>query len=186
MLSLRGYITADHTLTSWGRVLFTMLSALPPIALERRSTLIELEEAVVVAAELLRLGLLNAKDMFPMYGGAPYNKDEIVNRNTLLIARVACLGKLEHQEIGYSGPLSRHLLGYHSMTTAVRESLRDMAEVCLVNLLFNGDVIRDRIDYGDLGFEYVYSFPPTHFYSILTSPPASPSSSPTPAPLASP
>jgi temperature dependent protein affecting M2 dsRNA replication len=157
MLSLRGFVAADHTLTPWGRVLFTMLSALPALPPERRSTLIELEEAVVVATELLRLGLLNAKDMFPMYGGAPYNKDEVVNRNTLLIARVACLGSLAHQEIGYSGPLSRHLLGYHSMTTAVRESLRDMAEVCLVSLLFNGDVVRDRNDYGDLGYEYVSS-----------------------------
>jgi Temperature dependent protein affecting M2 dsRNA replication len=91
--------------------------------------------------------------MFPMYTGQPYSEDETVNRNTLLIARVASLARFSHQEIGYTGPLSRHFLGYHSMATAVRESIRDLAEVCLVNLLFNGDAVRTREDYGDLGFE---------------------------------
>jgi hypothetical protein len=153
MLHIRGYINNDHTLTKWGKVLNTTLRALPNLPPEKTATLVELEEAAVVAVELARLGLLTSSNMFPMYTGAPYSDDETVNRNTLLISRIACLGKFSHQEIGYTGPLSRHFLGYNSMATAVRESLRDLAEVCLVNLLFNGDAVRNRDDYGDLGFE---------------------------------
>ena len=144
MLQLRGYINQDHTLTTWGKAMYATLSAIPSP---------DLEEAAIIAIELARLGLLTAKNMFPLYSGAPYRGSETVKRNTLLVARVACLGKFRHQEIGYTGPLSRHLLGYHSMISAVRSSLRDLAEVCLTTLLLNGDADRKRNDYTELGLE---------------------------------
>jgi len=124
------------------------------------------EEAAVVATELIRFGLLNSQDMFPSYSGKLSAGDDIVDRNSLLIARVASLLRLEHQEIGYSGPLSRDLLGFHSMTTAIRDNLRDMHEVCLVSLLFNGDVVRDRQDYGDLGFDLPFLLPTNSALSL--------------------
>ena len=159
MLSIRGYISPDHTLTPWGKALFAALQALPPIPADKPGMLLELEEAVIVTIELARLGVLSAEDMFPMYAGAPYSTDATVNRNTLLVARIACSARFSHKEIGYTGPLSRHLLGYHSMVVAVRESLRDLAEACLVNLLFNGDATRARTDWADLGYEYVFVKP---------------------------
>lgn len=71
-------------------------------------------------------------------------------RNSLLISRVACLGRLRHQSQGYAGPLSRHMLGYNSITNVVRESLRDLAEISLTTLLLNGKVDRDRDDWMDI------------------------------------
>jgi hypothetical protein len=61
-LALREYVDATHNLTPWGRVLATVIAAL------KGKT--ALEEAAILAVELLRLGMLNSDDMFP-YNGAP-------------------------------------------------------------------------------------------------------------------
>lgn len=62
-LALREYVDADHNLTSWGKVLVKAITALKGRP--------ELEEAVIVAVELIRLGVLNWDEkMFP-YQGAP-------------------------------------------------------------------------------------------------------------------
>ncbi|KAF1815441.1 hypothetical protein P152DRAFT_185644 [Eremomyces bilateralis CBS 781.70] len=112
-----------------------------------------LEEAAVVAIELARLGLLDAENMFPTYSGAPFRGSDTDRRNTLLISRVACLGKLEHNTIGFTGPLSKHLLGYQSMINTVRGSLRDLMEVTITQFFLSGGAERDRSDFTDLGLE---------------------------------
>lgn len=62
-LTLREYVDADHNLTSWGKVLVKVIAALNGRP--------ELEEAAIVAVELIRLGVLNWDEkMFP-YQGAP-------------------------------------------------------------------------------------------------------------------
>jgi hypothetical protein len=142
MLFLRGYVDKEHKLTEWGEVLLDTLSALPPG---------ENEEGAMIAVELARLGLLNADNMFPTYSGGPLKGTEKDKRNSLLIARVACAGKFSHKQIGYTGPLSRDLLGFHSMISAVRSSLRDLVEVCMTTLLLNGDANRERDDWQELG-----------------------------------
>jgi len=62
-LQLRGYVDEKHTLTSWGKVLDSVLSSLDPADGH--------EEAAIIAVELLRIGLLNADIMFPNYTGGP-------------------------------------------------------------------------------------------------------------------
>ena len=71
-------------------------------------------------------------------------------RNAMLVSRVACLGRLRHQARGYSGPLSRHMLAYHSIISAVQASLRDMLEVALASMFLEGEVDRNRKDFMDL------------------------------------
>ncbi|TKA63053.1 hypothetical protein B0A49_09019 [Cryomyces minteri] len=146
-MHLRDYVRSDHTLTSWGRVLHAAF-----VKAEKA----ELEEAVLIAVELLRLNLLNPDNMFkvPPYHGAPYRGSETDRRHCLLISRVACLGKLRHGPIGYTGPLSRHILAYHSMTTAVRRDLRDLVEMCIATLFLAGDADREdgcRKDFAEMG-----------------------------------
>lgn len=153
MLQLREYVNKDHTLTAWGKVLHSAIKALPGLPANRASTIIELEEAVFVAVELARHGLLSSKVMHPTYSGAPYRGEDEDKRCTLLVSRIATLGNLAHKEIGYTGPLSRNYLGYHSMTTAVRASLRDLLECCLTTLLLNGNADRKRDDWRELGLE---------------------------------
>ena len=150
-LHLRGYVDNQHELTAWGKVLSMMMTELSESS--------EQHEAAVLACELLKFDLLSSETMFPSYTGAPMHGSETDKSNTLLLARVACLGKLHHNQIGFTGPLSRHLLGYGALVDAVRTSLRDLLEVCLVSVLLSGDAIKDRKDLTDVGLDLPFLLP---------------------------
>lgn len=55
-----------------------------------------------------------------------------------------------HPAKGYSGPLSRHLLAYHSLITEVRLCLRDLLEMNLAVMFLEADVERIREDLLDI------------------------------------
>ena len=61
-LQLRGFVDDKHELTSWGVTLEAALAALDPTD--------KLEESVFIAIEMLRMGLLNGKDISGVAGGA--------------------------------------------------------------------------------------------------------------------
>ncbi|KAI9713517.1 MAG: hypothetical protein M1820_000899 [Bogoriella megaspora] len=143
-LHLRGYINNDHQLTPWGKVLQTGLAQ---VGLD-----VEHQEAILVAVELLRLEMLPGDYMFKGYSHAPIRGTDSDRKFNTLVSRIACLGRLRHKPIGFTGPLSRHLLGYHSMTTTMRQALRDLEEMCLLTLFLNGDAERDREDFPQLAF----------------------------------
>jgi hypothetical protein len=132
-LQLRGYIQQDHQLSPLGQCLQTAFA---------RHNQQDLEEPTLLAFEMLRLNLLNSNNMFP-YNGSPQRGSETDKRNTLLVSRVACFAGLRHKSIGFTGPLSRHLLAYTSMVSAVRGSLRNVVEMSLFGLLANNHVERD-------------------------------------------
>jgi hypothetical protein len=147
MLRLRDFVDANHNLTTSGEMLYTMVANLP----------LELQEVALVACELAQYTRLNA-DLTVQYAytGVP-DGPEHTKKHMTLIARIACLGPLQHQEIGYTGVLSRSMLAYMSMIDAVRQSLRDLLEVCLTTMLLNGDADRHRSDFSELGLEYVHA-----------------------------
>ncbi|KAF2126461.1 PIN domain-like protein [Dothidotthia symphoricarpi CBS 119687] len=121
-LASRDYIDANHNLTSWGKFLATVIASLKGRA--------ELEDAAVLAVEMLRLGLLNGDiNMFPEYNGAPMRGSQQDRDANMLISRIAGLSILHHRPIGFTGPLSQHLLGYNSIVNVVRQTLRDLIEV---------------------------------------------------------
>jgi hypothetical protein len=97
-----------------------------------------------MAFEMLRLRVLNTQHMFPtpQFSGQPLRGSDTDKQNTLLISRVACFGLLRHRQIGYTGPLSRHLLAYHQMASTVRASLRDLLEMHACGMLMSGVVAR--------------------------------------------
>ena len=98
-----------------------------------------------MAFELHKLDILSTSQMFPSdkYLGAPMRGSETDKAYTLLLSRIACLGTFHHKEIGFTGPLSRHLLGYHQMISAVRGSLRDLVEVHALSMFMSGAVSRE-------------------------------------------
>lgn len=176
-LQLRGYIGKEHQLTKWGKVLEAALTV--------TGSSKALEEAVFVAIELLRLNLLNADTMFAGYSGAPvhgsgkklswrntttfwaHKSTEVDKRNCMLVARVASLGKLRHRSRGYRGPLSRHLLAYHSIACTLHRSLRESLEISLATMFLKGYVDRDRDDWMDLALRWAP--PPISDLSAKTS-----------------
>lgn len=60
-LHLRDYITDEHKLTSWGKVLSTVISSFGPDVIP------ELQDAALLATELLRLNLLTSSEYWPTY-----------------------------------------------------------------------------------------------------------------------
>ncbi|RDW62993.1 MKT1 family protein [Aspergillus mulundensis] len=147
-LQLRGYVNEKHQLTPWGVCLEQALSVLNPED--------SLEEATFVAIELLRFGVLNAEQWFSHVSGGPMRGSDEDKSFNMLISRVACVGKLRHKNIGYSGPLSRQLLSYRSLITEVRATLRNLIEISLVSLLLSGDANRDRNDWTELAIRQVW------------------------------
>lgn len=79
----------------------------------------------------------------------------------MLVSRVACITKLQHKSIGYSGPLSRQLLCYRSLIAEVRSTLRNLIEVVMAGLFLSGEADRDRNDWTEMSMKYV------HLYSVL-------------------
>lgn len=63
-LQLRGFANEKHELTSWGVALEAAISSLDSAD--------KLEEYVFVAIEMLRMGLVNGKDMTNIPGGAEH------------------------------------------------------------------------------------------------------------------
>jgi hypothetical protein len=63
-LQLRGFVNEKHELTSWGVALEAAISSLDSAD--------KMEEYVFVAIEMLRMGLVNGKDMTNIPGGAEH------------------------------------------------------------------------------------------------------------------
>ncbi|KAJ5315431.1 hypothetical protein N7476_005738 [Penicillium atrosanguineum] len=144
-LQLRGYVDDKHTLTAWGKCLESALSAVDPAD--------NLEEAIFIAVEMLRMDLLNTKHWFSHVSGGPMRGSEEDKTFNMLVSRVACVAKLQHKAIGYSGPLSRQLLCYRSLVSEVRSALRNLVEVVLASMLLSGEADRDRKDWPELGIK---------------------------------
>ena len=89
----------------------------------------------------------------------PREADKITakdQRANMLISRVAGLGTLQHKPIGFTGPLSQHLLGYGSIVNLVRQTLRDLVEATCTNMFLTGCCDRST-DLSSLIMKYVTS-----------------------------
>jgi hypothetical protein len=155
LLHIRGYVNDQHELTNWGKALATTLKSIGPM-IKTFGDFHHLEEAAFLGYELLRFDNLNSRNRHPELTGAPLRGSDEDKANCILISRTACLLKLRHKSIGYTGPLSKNLLSYYSIIKAVREADRDLLEAITVSMFMNNQVNRTRDDYGDLGRRLVY------------------------------
>ncbi|KAH8144938.1 uncharacterized protein LAJ45_11059 [Morchella importuna] len=141
MLQLRDFIDGEeHKLTPWGRGLQAAMAELDTP---------ELDESIYIGMELLRFKVLKEVNFAPTLSGAPSRDED--KTHTTLISRVASIVPINHKSIGYTGPLSRNLLGFNSFIRTLTRNLRNMVEMVLVSLLMNGDAERDRGDLTELG-----------------------------------
>ena len=172
-LEHRGYINENHTLSAWGRSLDVALQKAADNGSFRTPSLAkEIEEAIFMAYELIRLDVLNTRNMFqtPPYSGQPMRGSDADKQFVLLISRIACLGSFQHNSIGYTGPLSRALLAYHQVTAAVRGALRDLVEMHACNMFLAGSVKRQIGPpkmFTDLSFELPFVNEPNAGLALL-------------------
>ena len=149
LLHLRGYIDDEHQLTSWGKALATSLNAVQP-AVQAHKDIHHIEEAVFLAYELLRFDNLNSRNRHTELIGGPLRGSDDDKACCILIGRAACLLKLRHKNIGYTGPLSKNFLSFYSIIRAVRESDRDLLEAITASMFLSGQANRGQ-DFRKLG-----------------------------------
>ncbi|KAK2603490.1 hypothetical protein QQS21_004350 [Conoideocrella luteorostrata] len=147
-LHLRGYVNDSHTLTKWGNALATTLLALQD-ASENRPDTPGLDEAALLAFELIRLGVLGAKHQEGI-AGLPRKGTDEEKASLVLISQCATLLKLRHQVYGYTGPLNKSLLAFRSLSTAAREADRDLIEAIVASMFMYGQCERERDDHLDI------------------------------------
>ncbi|XWX02034.1 hypothetical protein V2A60_010066 [Cordyceps javanica] len=144
-LHLRGYVNDSHQLTKWGNALATTLLALKD-ATDTRPDAPALDEAALLAFELVRFGLLKGQyqDGTP---GLPRKGSSADKAAVVLISQAATLLKLRHQVFGYTGPLNKSLLMFRSLSSAIREADRDLVEAIVASMFMHGQCKRERDDY---------------------------------------
>jgi hypothetical protein len=154
LLHLRGYIDDQHQLTNWGRALSVSLNAIQPTVLAYEDTH-HIEEAVFLAYELIRFDNLNSRNRHTELIGGPLRGSDEDKASCILIGRTACLLKLRHKNIGYTGPLSKNFLSFYSIIKAVRECDRDLLEAITASMFLSGQANRDQ-DVRSLGRRQVF------------------------------
>jgi len=144
-LHLRDYVDDRHELTVWGRALAVTLNALRPV-IEKYGNEQHTEEAVVLAYELLRFNCLDSRNPQVNLIGGPLRGTDEQKACCLLISRTACLLKVRHQAIGYTGPLSQNFLSFYSIVKEAREADRDLLEALLAQIFLRNEVDRSAKD----------------------------------------
>ncbi|EGY17678.1 uncharacterized protein VDAG_01360 [Verticillium dahliae VdLs.17] len=134
-LQLRGYVDNAHGLTGWGNALAVAIMSLKTWTSQSRPGGLEGYEAVLMAFELIRLGVLHAHTGYGEANGNSQNGTDAEEGSSLLIGRCASLLKLRHEANGYTGPLSKPLLYFRSLSTTVREADRDLIEAIVASIL---------------------------------------------------
>jgi len=144
-LHLRGYVDDSHKLTSWGNALATAFLALRE-AMENKPDVPGLDDAVLLAFELIKLGLLTGRATEDQ-PGYPRKGDEVERRSLALVSECGSLLKLRHGRFGYTGPLNKSLLAFRGLSTTVREADRDLIEAIVASMFMFGQSKRERDDY---------------------------------------
>jgi hypothetical protein len=159
LLHLRKFVNDQHQLTGWGNALATTLKAIAP-EVQKYADVHHIEEAAFLAFELIRFNNLNSRNRHTELIGGPLRGTEADKGNCILIGRTSCLLKLRHANIGYTGPLSKNFLSFHTLIKAVRETDRDLLEAIAASMFLSNQANRlhgdkVRTDFGDLGRRYV-------------------------------
>ncbi|KAF7554040.1 hypothetical protein G7046_g6917 [Stylonectria norvegica] len=144
-LHLRGYANDDHTLSKWGYALGSTIIHLREANEKRGSEVPGIFEAALLAYELIRFGLLNGKHT-DADSGLPRKGTDQDKSNLILVSQCASLLKLQHQAVGYTGPLNKSLLMFRSLSTTVREADRDLLEAIVASMFMHAESNRVRDD----------------------------------------
>ncbi|BFZ54113.1 hypothetical protein PYCC9005_001145 [Savitreella phatthalungensis] len=139
LLQLRGYISDEHELTSWGQALLK--------ALDRASA--ELSAEVFLSVELLRLRAVRFDDYSQTYAAAiAYDPSGTsppaqADPQALILPRICALATLRQNDAPWQGPLDRNVLVAFTITDALRKSIADLFDMIRVSMLVRGEVKRD-------------------------------------------
>lgn len=144
-LQFRNYIDESHELTSWGKALAKTLTTLKPI-IKKHGNTHHIEEAALLAYELLQFGCLHSRNPLQHLIGGPLRGPDEQKASCMLVSRTACLLKVRHKEVGYTGPLSQNFLSFYSIIKEVRQADRDLLEANITSMFIEGQAKKNRDD----------------------------------------
>ncbi|KAK9451977.1 temperature dependent protein affecting M2 dsRNA replication-domain-containing protein [Limtongia smithiae] len=152
-LQLRGFVTKEHTLSATGRALYAGLKT------------VQFEEKFVapllIGLDLIKFKALTARPYTPSYTGLPMRGTKEEKAHILLVSRVAALIPINHEPVGFSGPLSRNLLSFGSFVRKCTSNSRALLEALLFSLLANGEADRlGGLNWAKLGTSLPYQCNP--------------------------
>ncbi|CAK7267060.1 hypothetical protein SEPCBS57363_002408 [Sporothrix epigloea] len=161
LLTLRGYVD-PKTLepTKWGVALGKTFATLEPLVQKHAEVAAKLYPAALLAFDLIRLDLLNPRNQHAELQGQPVNGSAEDRDAVVLISRTATLLQLRQDTSGYTGPLSKSLLAFHTLTTTVADANRAIIESILALTFMSNQAERDRSDYWDIGHRLPYTESP--------------------------
>jgi hypothetical protein len=79
------------------------------------------------------------------------NGSEDDKGSLLLLSRIATLLKVRHAPTGYTGPLNKTLLVFHSLSSTVRDAGRDLIEAIVASMFMYAQAKRERDDAWQIG-----------------------------------
>lgn len=131
LLQIRGYISAEHTLTAWGRALLLTLDS------ESSAN----SWTIISAVELLKLHGLKA-ETYTTRSQKDSPVDEQIDIPTRLTSRLAVFFPLRQNEAPWQGPLDREALISFSLANTTARYLATLYELVQLSLLLRGDAKR--------------------------------------------
>lgn len=133
LLSLRGYIAPDHTLTDWGKALLTALDGSDA----------NLSMSILVVVEMLKSRAISAEDFSTrLMREAP--ESEPVDARWKIIGRIAAILPLQQNDAQWQGPVDKEALISFSLANTTRRYLANLYEMCQVSLLLRTDARRSK------------------------------------------
>lgn len=124
------FIDDNHALTGWGVALASGLSKLE----RNKGTLFSGSDQLIVLSCLLR-----QVQYTTLLDSISSSND---NGHIALISQIASHISLHHNPVGYTGPLSRELLGYGCFVAEQTKLLRQLTEAITASLFLNGNTNR--------------------------------------------
>ncbi|KAI0244780.1 hypothetical protein L0F63_002803 [Massospora cicadina] len=125
-------------------------------------------EGLIVAVELIRLGVLTNAPFTPEYAD-PYlaHIPEASRPHARLFSRVMCLIPMTFGRAPWSGPVDRNLLCFQSCVRIVTRTLRHMVEMVAAGILLAGECSKPRSDLFDLAVRLPFKQEPNTALAIL-------------------
>lgn len=143
------FINDKHVKTSYGRAYLQGLNQ----ATDRTN-----HQALFVAMELLRFGLLHGEHFSKSYPmpGSPGTEEE--KKHMTLFSRTMCLLQIKHKPVPWVGPLNRELLQFNSFIKTLLKSLRTLAEAVIVNGFLRKRSDKKGRDFTKLGLQLPFGW----------------------------
>ncbi|CAO3565577.1 unnamed protein product [Mortierella alpina] len=162
LLQLRSFVdTATHAPTAYGKAVVDAFKSQPAASSD-------FQDALIVALELIKSGLLSSKTYSHNYTKKPVLEDESAVKAVRLITRTSSLIGARFKGIkSWAGPLSRDLLAFNSINKILTRHLRHLGEALMLEMLLANECQKDALDYTELATHMPFAHEPSTVLGIL-------------------